>query len=858
MKIVNKKLKIGKYKEMEVFVDWAYLQKGRGLRKKEDLLQLAFGRFLFVIAVIAMTIITIAQISLGNFIVFEAIKNDSQISLVFWLVLALFLYASYLLRDRSKFFDTLDLKALTKLAKDIEDNNSPKEVEILDFVDYDVLNTLDKLLENNQENIYENLMIDLLELQDVGQLINRLGIQKEILLNEIGQLDMTIEGDKVYQINKLLYQSFVMGLDYKFSFIGEWIIFLKLALDEYNQVFMKLGITKGTLLSVLEWTKAQAMGNRYRKLWKYKASLKPRSTVNRSYTSAHTPTLNKYSRDLTREVIDGEFSYALSRETEIADVIRYLKPEKGAVLLLGEAGVGKTTILKSIAVKMVVEDVPSNLKDKRLVEFDFHRAVTQALDTSKLRALIEDIIVEVGKSKNVVLVIDDLDELIGLKDDISDEIVSTLHKALSNNSISLVATSSNEGYIKSIKPNTQLANIFDVVRIDEPSPEIALQIIFDERSKLEDMYNIKIQFDALKSAIELTDRYDKTRVFPFKAIDTLEDACVLALEEGLGFVSASQVEAVVSKDAGIKVGRLDETEGQKLLQLEDRMKRRVIGQDNAIKAVVSALKRARAGLVSKNKPLSSFLFFGPTGVGKTEVARTLAAVYFGDEKLITRIDMSEFQEEKNVSRLIGSSDEDGFVGGQLTEKVREHPFSLILLDEIEKANPKVLDLFLQVLDEGHIKDGLGRVVDFKNTIIIATSNIGSKSIADSFSKEISYEKTERMAKEELKKYLRIEFINRFDKVIMFKPLSKIEIEKIAGLMMNQVVDRLKEQGIGLKFEAQLLSQLAQKGYSLMYGAREMRRVIQDEVETRIADMIVAGKLKSGDTLTIKSLEEFEV
>jgi len=358
----------------------------------------------------------------------------------------------------------------------------------------------------------------------------------------------------------------------------------------------------------------------------------------------------------------------------------------------------------------------------------------------------------------------------------------------------------------------------------------------------------------LRAAIDLSVRYDTTRLLPLKAVDTLEDACVLAKEEKLSFVSSKEVETIISQGVGMNVGNLKAEESQKLTNLEQIMHQRVVGQDSAIAAVASALRRARAGLTSPGKAVASFLFFGPTGVGKTEVARTLAATYFGNENLLTRLDMSEFQEDENVKRLIGHMQGDDFIGGQLTEKVRENPFSLVLLDEIEKANPRVLDLFLQILDEGHIKDGMGRKVDFKNTIIIATSNIGSLKISRLLQEGSTYEDTKRLAMEELKKSLRIEFINRFDQVIMFKPLNMVEIEKVADLMMKKLAKRIADQGIELQYSASFLKELAQKGYSSIFGAREMNRVIQDEVENKLANLIVEGKVKSGGKVVFEGLD----
>ncbi|MBN1331586.1 ATP-dependent Clp protease ATP-binding subunit [Candidatus Dojkabacteria bacterium] len=854
MKILNKKVKIGTFKGMDILVDWGYLGRERGLRKEETQFQIVLGRFLMLFASLGLAFLLIADLSLGEFLPLNMFEAGRTQDLVAFVLSAVFLYSIFLLRDRNKFFDTLDLRALSTLHDKLDREEQVREIELLDYVDVDVLDILDDLVASNEENIFPVLMEKLAGLRDVQVLLQRLGLEPKEFISKCKNYPIVVESDKTSLINKALFQAFVVGFNYGFSYIGEWVVFLELALDEYSGLFRDFGIQKETLIAVLEWTRSQAIVNKYKKVWKYRASLKPKNNLNRSMTSGFTATLNQYSRDLTVEVAVGEFLYALSRENEIAEILRYLRQgERASVLLLGEPGVGKTTVLKSIATRMVVEDVPKDLRDRRLVEFDFQRAIAKSKDTAKLRDVIAKIFKEVEKAKNIILVIDDFDQLINMREEVAEEIVSTISRALETNKIKIIATSTKIGYRKSIKINPALANMFDNVEINEQPKEIALQIVLDERSRFERRYGVRIQFDALQASVDLTSKYDTTRLLPQKALDVIEDACIYALEENLDFVAGSTVEKIVSQDTGIGVGSLKKDESQLLLRLEEIMHRRIVGQDKAVSAVADALRRARAGLAGANRPVASFLFFGPTGVGKTEVAKTLAEIYFGKEDLLTRLDMSEYQETENVKRLIGFMEGNEFVGGALTEKVREKPFSLVLLDEIEKANPKVLDLFLQVLDEGMITDGAGRKVDFRNTIIIATSNIGSRQIAAAIEAGNSYEDTYRIAQVELKKALKIEFINRFDKVIMFKPLSQVEIEKIAGIMMEKVVDKLNGQGIDLKYGEQLLAELAKKGYSPVFGARELRRLIQDEVESKIAELIVAGKLKSGESLKVEGL-----
>ena len=341
---------------------------------------------------------------------------------------------------------------------------------------------------------------------------------------------------------------------------------------------------------------------------------------------------------------------------------------------------------------------------------------------------------------------------------------------------------------------------------------------------------------------------------PDKGIDLLEEACVSARSTGLKFIDANTVDQLLTQKIGVNVGSISSNESENLLRLADEMHKRVVGQDEAINAVSSAIKRSRSGLTSTKRPIASFMFFGPTGVGKTEVAKTLADVYYGDEKFMIRVDMSEYQEQENLNRLIGYTDEQGnFIGGFLTESVRAKPFSLVLLDEIEKANKKVLDLFLQVLDEGTLNDGMGRKVDFTNTIIIMTSNVGSSKIAELVLKGEKYHEVEKEVMTELRNFFRIEFLNRFDKLIMFKPLTKIEVEQVVEIMLRNIKKNLLLKGINVVWNDQTREELAVAGFSPMYGARELRRVLQEQVEDKLADLIIKGQLKSGQEAVFNGL-----
>ncbi|HRP37333.1 MAG TPA: AAA family ATPase, partial [Candidatus Dojkabacteria bacterium] len=422
----------------------------------------------------------------------------------------------------------------------------------------------------------------------------------------------------------------------------------------------------------------------------------------------------------------------------------------------------------------------------------------------------------------------------------------------------IIATSSVEGYTRHIKPYKALDALFNKMKMEVPTDEIALQILFDFIPELEKTYKVKIAFEAADRSVELSHKFAFERVLPDKAINLLEEAISRALAVGKTVVDREVVDKLVAGKVGVEIGSISMKESDFLNKLEIELHKRVIGQHQAVDAVAAALRRSRAGLTNKNRPVASFLFFGPTGVGKTELAKTVAELYFGDEEKMIRLDMSEYQEDRNLGRLIGMQEGEEFVGGYLTEAVKAKPYALILLDEIEKANPRVLDLFLQILDEGKITDGMGREVIFTNTIIIATSNVASKEIADLISQGRRYSEVLEAIMPTLRNFLRIEFLNRFDKLIMFKPLLRMEVEEIANLMMKSVADRLFDKGIKLEYSRHLLQELANLGYNNLYGARELRRVVTDTIEDLVAQLIIERKLQSGSTIFIESLNKYTI
>lgn len=617
-----------------------------------------------------------------------------------------------------------------------------------------------------------------------------------------------------------------------------------------QELLYDLNIDQQKLINVLEWVRIRERLLEEHKRFKAAAAGYSKHGMDRAMTAVATPFLNSISKDLTIAAKFGHLAPCVARDNQIDEIFRIAKGGRQSILLVGEQGVGKMSIIYGIAQRMVAGDVPDRLHDKRLVQISTSALLAGTTVSGAQERLIQ-VMTEVAKAKNIILVIDGVHDLVGMTGggeglDVSE----TLAEYAGSGQFLTLATTSNEGYNRYIV-NSAVGQAFAKVEISEMDENQAIQVLESKVGGLEYKHKVFFSYDAIEACVELAEKFFHDHNLPESALSLMSEVASY-VESNKGqqeLVTAEDVGAIVGQKTGIPTTSITEDESDKLMRLEEEMHTRVIGQHEAVVSVASALRRARAEIRSQKRPIANFLFVGPTGVGKTELAKTIADVYFGGEDRMVRFDMSEYQDKTSIYRLIGQPAQQGT--GLLTEAVRQNPFSLVLFDELEKADGNVLNLFLQVFDDGRLTDSVGRVIDFTNTIIIATSNAGTAYVQQRVSEgaEMSDIKNELM-RGKLKEHYRPEFLNRFDGIILFTALKRDEIKQIAGLMLKRVERDLEQRGVALRVEDAALEALAERGFDPEFGARPMRRAIQDIVENSLAELILAKKLNRRDTVVL--------
>ena len=637
--------------------------------------------------------------------------------------------------------------------------------------------------------------------------------------------------------------------------------------------------------------------------------------------SSSTPTLSSHGRDLTALAKEGKIDPIIGRDSETERVVQILsRRTKNNPCLIGEPGVGKTAVVEGLAQRITDGNVPETLRGKRIITLDIPGMIAGAKYRGEFEERMKNVMAEVAKNPDIILFIDEIHTIIGAgAAEGAVDAANIIKPALARGEMQVIGATTIAEYRKHIEKDAALERRFQSVMVGEPSPEEAVGILMGLRDKYEAHHKVKITDDAIRAAVDLSRRYIADRFLPDKAIDLVDEAAsrlrisahtsppdLRELEDRMKTVSREKEEAINAQDfetaarlrdeektlreqyntaksgweksqsdeklevgeneiadvvtqwTGIPVNKLLEAESERLLHLEDELKARVIGQDSAVEAISRAIRRGRMGLKDPRRPIGSFIFLGPTGVGKTELTKALAAIMFGDDNAMIRLDMSEYMEKHSVSKLIGSPP--GYVGfeegGQLTEKIRRHPYSVVLFDEIEKAHPDVFNMMLQVLEDGILTDSQGRRVDFKNTIIIMTSNVGASAMAESRSlgfSDAARADNDKKASDArvmgaLKQTFRPEFINRIDDIIIFNKLASEDIEKIASLMLREVATRIADLGVTVEFDDSVIKLVSREGFDEAYGARPLRRAIVRLVEDSFSTEMLEGHIKSGDTV----------
>lgn len=796
----------------------------------------------------------------------------------FWISVALDLLLYYRLDREShskKQFD-YSLEAQEKAKKQKEQFKMPANptwekfhrmshtIDIAAYCTQDVLQSIDQSYQLAQKLDHHqitplHLLGALLENNSVITIMVRLGLSKNLLLEKIGKA-MAKEGidsgrglDLGLESKQMFFYAYEKAITQKRRTIDTMELFVAIVEHDpwVSQIIYDLEIDQHTLENVVEWIHLRRRLVTQYSEWAQKAAKKPKGIMDRAMTARPSPVLQALSQDYTGIAARGGFFPAVGRANEMEQVMRILLQRTGNILLVGPSGVGKSTILQGIAERMASEDVPKKWQDKRFVVLDPGALVANAEGIGAIEGRMLEIVREINQAGNILLGIEDVHHLLNMRSTSgSEDAGSILMNSLSEGHLQVVATTTTEEYQEYIARRATFLRRFQVVKMDEMSVDDAILVLEARSAELEAKHTVFFSYAAIKAAVELSVQFIQDRYLPAKALDIISEAApyVQGKKGNNSMVTREDIAEVVAEKTNVQVTSITEDERDKLLNLESIMHQRVVGQDEAVQAIASALRRAREGLRDKHRPIANLLFLGPTGVGKTETAKTIAEVYFGNEENMIRLDMSEYQDVDALQKMIGGKGEPGI----LTEAVKLHPFALVLLDEFEKAHPDLLNVFLQVMDDGRLTDGLGRTVDLSNTMIIATSNAATQQIQNGIAAGVPPEQMKTQLMEEvLPQIFRPELLNRFDNVVLFKPLTFEEVQEIANRVIASMKKRIgEERGIELEITPAAVEEVAKLGYDPLYGARPLRRAIQDTIDDALAKLFLSGQVMRRDKVIL--------
>jgi len=689
--------------------------------------------------------------------------------------------------------------------------------------------------------------------------------------NDRSEEDFSAQGGPASGWQKIMERALKVAISRNHDCIGEKEILVALAYEDefFKNTLVSCDLKPEDVENLTLWLdSAEDLMDRSRKFWTAE-NLASMGSFGKDWMSGYTVTLDMFSTDWKTAVSKWRFREIVGHKKEIEQTeVILAKSELANVLLVGDPGAGRKSIIEAIAQKCYLGTSLPQLNNKRVVELDPVLLAARIPDFEKLESTLDQIFAEVASSGNVILVIDDLENFVGQKVQKAGafDISGILSKYLPLPNFQFIGITTYSGLHKNIEDSASFASFFEKVEVSEISEAETINVLQTSALEMEYRHRILVLYPSIREIVNLASRYIPSLPFPKKALDILNESVLYAQRLKEKVVMPHHIAEIISKRTGIPVGKMDVKEKETLLNLENLIHGRLVNQEEAVNEISIAMRRARMGIASKKRPMGTFLFLGPTGVGKTETAKALAQIYFGSEEKMIRIDMSEFQQVSDVARLIGAVSPVE-MQGLLTTPVRETPFSLVLLDEVEKAHPNILNLFLQVLDEGHITDGQGRKVIFANTIIICTSNAEAEMIFKQISarggpalggeENLSIDKDKLLSALFEKNIFRPEFINRFDATVIFHPLTKDNLMKIAQLSLQSLQKNLKEKDIDFEITEPLKAKIVELSYKPEFGAREMRRVVQDKVENVVATALLSDKIKKGDKIQINP-ETFEI